>query len=100
MTGKTPKDFRPLFSEINPLFASNKETSNVISIRVRMSDSIDDAILKRSVETGMNRYPYFRVELCKSNGLWGFIENRRPVTVSHSKLRRADSRVFSHGRSA
>ena len=86
MTENRPVGFRPLFSEINPLFASSRETPNVISIRVRMTDAIDGPILCRAVETGMRRYPYFRVELQKRDGQWGFIDNHRPVTVSHSTV--------------
>lgn len=84
MKGNRPSDFRPLFSEINPLFASSRETPNIICLRVRMRDGIDGGVLRRAVETGMNRYLYFRVELHKHDGQWGFIENRRPVAVLHS----------------
>ena len=55
MTRNAPGDFRPLFSEINPPFASSAETSNIIGIRVRMFDGIDGAIRKQTVEAGMER---------------------------------------------
>ena len=86
MAENQPGDFQPLFSEINPLYASSRETPNIISLRVRMCGDIDGAMLDRAVEAGMNRYPYFRVELQKRDGQWGFIENRRPVTVSRSAV--------------
>lgn len=84
MTKISPGDFSPLFSEISPLYATSRETPNIISLRVRMCDSVDGAVLERSVEAGMNRYPYFRVRLHRRGGQWGFVGNPLPVAVSHS----------------
>ena len=84
MIEKGQDHFRPLFSEINPLFASTGETPNVIRIRMRLRDEVDGDVLSRAVETAMKRYPYFCVELQKRDGQWGFADNPRPVTVTHS----------------
>ena len=86
MTGSNPDGFKPLFSEINPLYASSEDTPNIISIHVRMRDGIDGTVLKRAVDVGMNRYPYFRVTLCRRDGQWGLTENRRPIVVSQSNV--------------
>lgn len=76
---------RFLFSEINSLYASSKESPNVIHIRMRMQDMIDGTVLRHAVDTTMKRYPYFAVELKKLGGRYAFESNERPVTVINSE---------------
>ena len=33
MTGSNPDGFKPLFSEINPLYASSEDTPNIIMVQ-------------------------------------------------------------------
>ena len=73
-----------LFSELRPLYVTSKETPNEIRIRIRMRDLIDPEVLRRAVDTAMQRYPYFCVELQKKEGQYAFAENHRPVVISHS----------------
>ena len=74
-----------LFTELRPLYMTRKESPNEIRIRIRMRDLIDPEILRRAVDTTMERYPYFCVELLKNkNGQYIFAENRRPVVITHS----------------
>ena len=54
-----------LFSELRPLYVTTKESSNVIRIRIRMRDLIDSDVLRHAVDSTMERYPYFCVELQK-----------------------------------
>ena len=73
-----------LFTELRPLYATTKESPNEIRIRIRLRDLIDPGILRHAVDTTMQRYPYFRVELRKQDGQYVFAENHRPVVITHS----------------
>ncbi len=73
-----------LFTELRPLYTTSKESPNGIRIRIRMRDLIDPDILRRAVDTAMERYPYFRVELQKKDGQYVFSENRRPVVITNT----------------
>ena len=52
-----------LFTELRPLYVTSKENPNEIRIRIRMRDLIDPDILRRAVDTTMEGYLYFCVEL-------------------------------------
>ena len=52
---------RPLFSEINPLYASGKNVPNVFQFRIRMDAPVDGEALAGAAEAAMKRYPYFCV---------------------------------------
>ena len=73
-----------LFSELRSLYVTTKESPHDIRIRIRMRDLIDPDVLRRAVDTTMERYPYFCVELRKRDGQYIFSENRRPVVITHS----------------
>lgn len=73
-----------LFTGIRPLYSSSKENPNEIRIRIRMRDLIDPSALRYAVDTTMQRYPYFCVELQKKAGQYVFIDNARPVVISNS----------------
>ena len=73
-----------LFTELLSLYATGKESPYEIRIRIRMRDLIDPNVLRRAVDTTMERYPYFRVELQKKDGRYIFAENRRPVVITNS----------------
>ncbi len=73
-----------LFTELRPLYTTTREAPNAIRIRIRMRDLIDPDVLRGAVDTTMQRYPYFCVELRKKDGQYVFIENRRPVVITHS----------------
>ena len=73
-----------LFTELRMLYASSRERPNNFRIRIRMRDLIDPAALRNAVDATMKRYPYFCVELQKENGQLVFVENHRPVVISHS----------------
>ena len=73
-----------LFTELRPLYVTSKERPNEIRIRVRMNNLIDPDILRHAVDTTMERYPYFCVELQKEDGQYVFSENHRPVVISNS----------------
>jgi hypothetical protein len=66
---------RFLFSEINSLYASSKESPNVIHFIMRMQDTIDGNILRHAVDTTMERYPYFAVKLTKMDDRYVFESN-------------------------
>lgn len=73
-----------LFTELRPLYVTSKASPNEIRIRVRMRDLIDPEVLRRAIDTTMERYPYFRVELQKKDGQYVFAENHRPIVITHS----------------
>lgn len=73
-----------IFTGIRPLYSSSRHDPNEIRIRIRMRDLIDPSALRTAVDTTMERYPYFCVELRKKNGQYVFIDNRRPVVISNS----------------
>ncbi len=73
-----------LFTELRWLYATSKESPNEIRIRIRMRDLIDSDILRHAVDTTMERYPYFRVELRKKDGQYIFAENHRPIVITNS----------------
>ena len=73
-----------VFTGIRPLYSSSKENPNEIRIRIRMRDLIDPSALRYAVDTTMQRYPYFCVELQKKAGQYVFIDNARPVVISNS----------------
>ena len=84
-----------LFTEIRPLYVTTRESPNVIRVRIRMRDLIDPEIFRRAVDTTMERYPYFCVELQRRDGQFYFAENHRRVVVTNSlhgvELNSADS---------
>ena len=76
---------RELYSEINALYASSKDSPNVIQARMQMQDMIDETVLRHAVDTTMKRYPYFTVELKKQDDRFVFESNERPVTIVNSE---------------
>ena len=52
-----------LFTEIIPLYRSRKDNPYTIRIRIRLQDAVDPVVLRRAVDTTMERYPYFCVKL-------------------------------------
>ena len=73
-----------LFTELRSLYVTTKESPNEIRIKIRMCDMIDPEILRHAVDTTMERYPYFSVELQKKDGQYFFAENHRPVVITNS----------------
>ena len=73
-----------LFTEIRPLYVTTKESPHEIRLRIRMRDLIDPQIFRHAVDTTMERYPYFLVELQRRNGEFYFAENHRPVVITNS----------------
>lgn len=73
-----------LFTELRTLYTTTKEAPAEIRIRIQMRDLIDPEILRRAVDTTMERYPYFCVELQKKEGGFVYAENHRPVVISDS----------------
>jgi len=73
-----------VFTGIRPLYLSSKRNPNEIRIRIRMRDLIDPSALRYAVDSTMQRYPYFCVELQKKDGQYVFIDNTRPVVISNS----------------
>jgi hypothetical protein len=72
-----------LFSELRTLYSLSWGKSNVIRLRIRMRDLVDSDSLRYAVETTMNRYPYFCVELKKAEEYY-FAQNDRPVVITNS----------------
>ena len=73
-----------LFTELRSLYVTSKESPNEIRIRIRMRDLIDPDFLRQAVDSTMERYPYFCVELQKKDGQYIFAENHRPIVITHS----------------
>jgi len=73
-----------LFTEIIPLYRSHKDNPYTIRIRIRLQDTVDPLVLRRAVDTTMERYPYFSVKLQTRGADFIFIENREPVVISDS----------------
>ena len=73
-----------LFTGIRPLYSSSKRNPNEIRIRIRMRDLIAPEALRYAVDTTMQRYPYFCVELQKKDGQYIFIDNNRPIVITNS----------------
>ena len=73
-----------LFTELRSLYVTSKERPHEIRIRIRIRDLIDPEILRHVVDTTMERYPYFCVELQKKDGQYIFAENNRPVVITDS----------------
>ena len=73
-----------LFSELRSLYVTTRESPSEIRIRIRMRDLIDSEALRHAVDTTMQRYPYFCVELRKRDGQYVFAENHRPVVITNS----------------
>ena len=75
---------RRLFSELLSFYESTREKPKDIRIRIRMRDLIDPVVLRHAVDTAMQRYPYFCVELQKKDSQWFFLDNHRPVVITNS----------------
>ena len=76
---------RELFSELNGIYKTTKETPYVIRLRIRMRDLIDPETLRHAVDKTMERYPYFCVELRRTeDGRCVFVDNPRPVAITNS----------------
>lgn len=71
------------YTQWRTLYSSNWEQANVMRLRVRMRDLVEDNIIRSAVEKTMKRYPYFCVEL-KDDKDYYFAPNDRPVTISNS----------------
>ncbi|MBQ9001770.1 MAG: hypothetical protein IJ087_07965 [Eggerthellaceae bacterium] len=84
-----------LFTETRPLYVTSRESPHVIRCRIRMRDLIDSEAFRHAVDTTMQRYPYFCVELQRKNGDFYFAENHRPIVITNSlqgvELNSADS---------
>ena len=79
-----------LFTELRWLYATSKESPNEIRIRIRMRDLIDSDILRHAVDTTMERYPYFRVELRKKDGQCSIVRgNGDRGSRKHSSRKRS-----------
>ena len=76
---------RNLFSEINSLYASSKESPNVMHFIMKMQDTIDGKVLRHAVDTTMERYPYFAVKLTKMDDRYVFESNEQPVAVVNTE---------------
>ena len=50
-----------------------------------MRDLIDPDVLRHAVDTTMQRYPYFCVELQKKDGQYIFADNYRPIVITNSE---------------
>ena len=68
-----------VFTGIRPLYLSSKKNPNEIRIRIRMRDLIDPSVLRHALDTTMQRYPYFCVELQKKDGQYVYVDNTRPL---------------------
>ncbi len=76
-----------LFSEYPGIYDSTKEAPNVIRMRMRMADEIEEKALLNAVRLTAERYPYFCVELKHAeNGEMSFLPNTRPISVVHSQI--------------
>lgn len=64
---------------------TSAEHSKVIRLRVRMRDLIDGKVLESAVKTTMKRYPYFCVKIQRKGSEYYYVQNKKPVIVSHSK---------------
>ena len=73
-----------LFTGIRPLYSSTKGNPNEIRLRIRMRDLIDPDDLRYAVDTTMQRYPYFCVELQRKDGQYVFVDNNRPIVIASS----------------
>ena len=79
---KTPYSARELFSEYPGIYSSTKEAPNVMRVRIRMTERIEEKALRDAVRLTAERYPYFCVELeHRENGDLVFLPNSRPVPV-------------------
>ena len=65
-------------------YESSRKKPKDIRIRIRMRDLIDPDVLRHAVDTAMQRYPYFCVELKKKDGQYFFLDNHRPVVITNS----------------
>ncbi len=72
-----------LFTELRTLYSLNWGKSNVIRIRIRMRDLVEPDHIRYAVDTTMERYPYFCVELKKAEEYY-FAQNDRPVVITNS----------------
>ena len=73
-----------LFTELRPLYITDKKSPNEIRLRIRMRDLIEPTVFQNAVDMTMQRYPYFLVELKKKDGEYILAENHRPVVISDS----------------
>lgn len=73
-----------LFTELRPLYITDKKSPNEIRLRIRMRDLIEPTVFRHAVDMTMQRYPYFLVELKKKDGEYILAENHRPVVISDS----------------
>ena len=60
---------RKLFTECRMLYAANEENPFGIRMLVKMDEPIDPTALRDAVDSTMQRYPYFCVELRKRGGV-------------------------------
>ncbi len=73
-----------LFTELRWIYTTTKEYPCAIRIRIRMRDLVDPDVFRNAVDTTMGRYPYFCVELQKTDGQYCFVQNHRPVVITNS----------------
>ena len=83
-----------LFTELRTLYTTTKEAPAEIRIRIRMRDLIDPEILRRAVDTTMERYPYFCVELQKKEG--GFTMKKTIIAIGGGSF--GQLKIYPDGR--
>lgn len=72
-----------LFTELRTLYSLNWGRSNVMRVRTRMRDLVEEDSIRYAVDTAMRRYPYLCVELRKAEEYF-FAQNDRPVVITNS----------------
>lgn len=60
----------------------NAKTPHSIRVFLEMKDPVDESVLRRAIDTGMKRYPYFCVELTICKNRYKYIPNHRPIRLS------------------
>ena len=72
---------RDLYSELRTIYETTDADPHTFRITIKLKDLVDGETLRRAVDKTMERYPYFRVRLCREGDRLFLTDDPSPVPV-------------------
>ncbi|MBQ6540053.1 MAG: hypothetical protein IJL71_03405 [Oscillospiraceae bacterium] len=78
---------RTLYSELRTLYETSAADPHTFRITIKLKDIVDGGLLRKAVDTTMDRYPYFRVRIRADGNRLYFEDNPAPLPVLNTNRR-------------
>jgi hypothetical protein len=72
---------RDLYSELRTIYETTDADPHTFRITIKLKDLVDGETLRKAVDKTMERYPYFRVRLCREGDRLFLTDEPSPVPV-------------------